>query len=95
MWYEETIHTYIYIYIYIYMHLSHLPTRSCENIYIYIYIYALKPLAHLLMWEYFNDEKNNGFFFFFGYKSGIFNQIKTQVHEHDMIQKRTSPDLQG
>ena len=25
------------------------------------------------------------FFFFFGYKSGIFNQIKTQVHEHDMI----------
>ena len=37
------------------------------------------------MWEYFNDENNNGFFFFFGYKSGIFNQIKTQVHEHDMI----------
>ena len=63
-------------------------------IYIYIYIYALKPLAHLVMWKYFNDENNNGFFFF-GYKSGIFNQIKTQVHEHDMIQKRTSPDLQG
>ena len=52
-----------------------------------LYIYALKPLTYLVMWEYFNDENNNGFFFFFffGYKSGIFNQIKTQVHEHDMI----------
>ena len=90
MWYEETIHTYIYIY----MHLSHLPTRSCENIYIYIYMHlSLLPTCsceNILTMKIIMD-----FFFFFGYKSGIFNQIKTQVHEHDMIQKRTSPDLQG
>ena len=45
-------------------------------------------LSHLPTWSCENISTMKiimDFFFFFGYKSGIFNQIKTQVHEHDMI----------